>query len=140
MGLFTKKYNVNYTDLITQLEAGDEENTPDMLWQPKGKKIDYSPISVGLIQKLKKENQAEPGLKIHSTYQKGGFELIIFDFPKNADFPFTPVIIDKSNSKIAGILLPFNELHGHLSKKESKEINAVGMIWVQFAMKNKFNK
>ncbi|MDW7694162.1 hypothetical protein R9C00_05385 [Flammeovirgaceae bacterium SG7u.111] len=139
MGLFKKKYNIDYSILISELEKGDKGVVQNLLWQPKNKTINYFPITTKLIQKLEKSENSIDKLVIHKKIEKGRFELIIFEIPwAKSDIPYSSIIIDKSNSKIAGIILPFNELHGHLSTKENKMIGDLGKEWTEFVMKYRF--
>ncbi len=95
---------------------------------------------ISLIKKLKKDDETIGNLTIHYKHTNGKFELIIFDVPwKNGDVPYSPIIIDRTNGKIVGIMLPFNEVIRHLSSKENKEISALGVEWTGFAIKYRFN-
>lgn len=139
MKFFKRTYSVDYSNLISKLEKGDENSIQDLLWQPKNKIIQYLPHTVSLIQKLRKNKTTNDSLTIYQKNNKGHFELVIFEIPwVQEDIPYSPLIIDKSNSKIIGIMLPFNELEKYLSKKESKDIGYLGMIWTTFVMKYRF--
>jgi hypothetical protein len=139
MKLFKKKYNVDYSHLISELEKGNESAVQNLLWQPKNKIVNYLPITTELIQKLKKDKNSADTLTIHKKFEKGRFELVIFEVPwLESDVPYSPIIIDKSNNKIVGVMLSFNELHGHLSTKENKTIGGLGLEWTGFVMKYRF--
>ena len=139
MIFFRKTQKVDYINLISKLEIGDENVIQNLLWQPKNKLVHYLPIAVELIQKLKKEGQSSNNLTIHKNFKKGRFELLILNTPwTTSDVPYSPIIIDRGNSKIVGIMLPFNELHGHLSNKEDRIIGNLVMKWVDFVIKYRF--
>lgn len=134
MRIFKKKYKVDYKDLISKLEIGNENDISNLLWSPKNKPVNHLPISTELIQKLKKQSSINE-LKIHKSFEKGRFELIIFEIPwTESDVPYSPIIIDKSNGKIIGVMLPFNELIEYLNNKENKEINSLGIEWTSFVI------
>jgi hypothetical protein len=135
MRLFKKKHKVNYDELISKLENGNESDIKDLLWSPKNESAKHLPISIELIKKLKKENSLDE-LKVHKRFEKGRFELIIFEIPwTDSDVPYSPIIIDKSNGKIVGIMLPFNELIQYLDNKEQKEVSNLGIEWTSFVIK-----
>ena len=136
MNLFQKKYKVNYDDLISKLKNGNKESIESLLWQPKNGRINYLPVTFEMILKL-----CDLDLTIHKKIENRNFELIIFKTNNaNEDFPFSPIIIDKSNTKIVGIMLPFNELNEKISIKENKRIGDLGLIWTKFAIDQRFNK
>ncbi|MEO9952143.1 hypothetical protein [Nonlabens sp.] len=134
MNIFNRKYKINYDNLISKLETGNENVISNLLWSPKNKTINHLPVSIELIKKLKKIDKNYE-LQIHKKIKKGRFELIIFKIPwTDGDIPFSPIIIDLSNSKIIGVILPFNELNAFLSGKESKSIRYLSKQWVNFVI------
>lgn len=136
MTLFKRKYNVDYSLLISELGKGDEKAIQNLLWQSKKKTVKYLPITTVMIQKFKNLENSTNNLRIYKKKDKGRFELIIFEVPWiKSEVPYSPIIIDKANSKIVGIMLPFNELHNHLSKKEIKNIGILGLEWTGFVLK-----
>jgi len=84
MKLFNRNPKINYKNLITILEKGDEEEIPNLLWQPKQQLINYLPVTISTIQKLKRTVESDNGLKIHQRLSKGRYELIIFKLPRVA--------------------------------------------------------
>ncbi|MFI1770171.1 hypothetical protein [Thalassobellus citreus] len=134
MRIFKKKYKVDYENLISKLEIGNEVEIRELLWKPKNKAVEYLPNTTELVKKLKKEKTADQ-LKIHKKLEKGRFELLVFEITwTESDVPYSPIIIDKSNSKIVGVMLPFNELIPHLTNKENKEIGSLGIEWTSFVI------
>jgi hypothetical protein len=43
-------------------------------------------------------------------------------------------------ARVVGVMLPFNELHQVLSRKQNEEISELGMVWTMFAIENQFGK
>lgn len=135
---FKRRYNVDYGALISQLEDGNLEDIPKLLWQPQNGIVQYLPISTDMILKLKKETGSALGLSIYEQHQRDRFELVIFKIPWGVrEVPFEPIIIDRANGKIVGIMLPFNELHFHLNHREQKQIGELGIIWTKFVLKQR---
>lgn len=141
MRSFKKKNQINYDELVQTLEQGDEAAVQQLLWQPKTGKIDYLSVTTEMLQKLKKmDNVSEKGLSIFKILEKGSYELILFNTPWLAeDLPFSPLVVEKTTGKIVGIMLPFNELHEHLSKRDHSVINDLGGQWVLFTINYRFN-
>jgi hypothetical protein len=137
MRLFSRKSNIDYNYLISKLESGDSNEIREMLWQPKDKIIEYLPITIELIRKLRNENSASGSLTIHKQIPKGRFELLIFKISGSIDkIHFSPLLIDKDTFKIVGIMLLFNELYGQFTKNEDNEILKLSTLWTKFIMKN----
>lgn len=133
MWFFRKKRNTDYDKLISILEKGDELEILELLWQSKKGQIKYLPVVTTMLQKLKKDNTTTKSLLVHKKTKKGKYELIVFHIPwDNSDLPYSPLIIDKTNGKVVGIMLPFNELHNHISKKDSSTIEDLGTQWIMF--------
>lgn len=133
MWFLSKKRNIDYDKLISTLEKGDEEEILELLWQPKKGQVKYLPIVTTMLQKLKKDNTTTKDLLVHKKTEKGNYELIVFHIPwDNSDVPYSPLIIDKTNGKVVGVMLPFNELHNHISKKDSSAIEDLGKQWIMF--------
>ncbi len=138
---FFKKKKIDYDHLISSLENGNEIDIKNLLWQSKKEDINYLPETIKLVQKLKKNNSLDNGLTIFKKIEKGNYELIIFNTAiQDSDLPYSPLIIDKTTSKIVGIILPFNELHYHLSNQDSSTIGELGIQWVKFVMENRSKK
>ncbi len=139
MKLFRKNYSVDYSRLISQLEKGDESDIHNLLWQPKNKRVNYLPITIELIQKLKIIENSNHRLTIHSKIEKSRFEILIFKTPwVTSDLPYSPLIIDKSSCKIVGVMLPFNEIIEYLNRSENNVINSLGVEWTGFVIKTRF--
>ena len=131
---FKKKYTVDYTSLISKLETANEYDIQNLLWQPPAGSVKYLPDTIKLVQRLKRLGSAK-GLSIYQHMDGGNFELIIFNVPwDTSGKPFSPLIIDKKNGKIAGLMLPFNELYAYLSKADSDAIAELATRWVRFIM------
>ncbi|HWB63109.1 MAG TPA: hypothetical protein VG603_06335 [Chitinophagales bacterium] len=121
------------------MEEGKETEIQKLLWQPKVTIVKYLPIAGELILKLKRPSASASGLSIYERIEKGNFELLIFELAwDNSDLPYLPLIIDRRNGKVAGIMLLFNELYYHLSKKEQNDIGDLSKHWVMFAFKRRF--
>jgi hypothetical protein len=129
------KQFIAYEKLISILENGDEIEIKNLLWQPECKKIEYAPSVIASIQKLKTENH---NLSIFKKLDKNNYELIIFNMPWKKDFPYSPIIINKVDGKIVGIMLQFDELHDKFSEKDNSDIGDLGMQWVNFVMAHKY--
>jgi hypothetical protein len=137
---FRKKKTVDYQTLISILEQGNKEDVRGILWQPKGTTVDYLPVTYSLIEKLKKPLSSDTMLTISQQIENGDFELVIFSIPwTTSDVPYTPLVIHKPTEKIVGIMLPFNELHGHITERESKRVAELGVKWTKFVMEFRFN-
>ena len=135
MWFFSKKKNIDYNQLISTLEQGDETAILELLWQPKNEKIKYLPVVTTMLQQLKKPHSADEGLSIFKKLEKGNYELIIFNTPWQADdLPFSPLVLDKISGKVVGVMLLFNELHTHISKQDNSTIGDLGAQWVMFTM------
>jgi hypothetical protein len=132
MLFFDRPKPIDYSAILPILERADPEEMEQLLWHPRHKRINYLPITISLLQKLKKGEDSH--LEIHKVISKGMFELAIFKLPwSNAANPYSPLIFEKT-SKVVGVMLPFNELHGVISKKQSSQIGDLGVAWVSFAM------
>jgi hypothetical protein len=133
MWFFNKKEDIDYNNLVSTLEKGEEADIQNLLWQPKQGQIKYLPIVTTMLQKLKKSDTSNKGLSIFKKLEKGNYELIIFSTPwDDSDLPFSPLILDKITGKVVGVMLPFNELHNHISKKGNSNIGNLGAQWVMF--------
>jgi hypothetical protein len=138
MRLFKRRFNLDYNYLISKLERGDSNEIREMLWQPKNETINYLPNTLELIRKLKTDNLTQVRLTIHKQIHKGRFVLLIFNTSGSMDnLDFSPLLLDKDTCKIVGIMLLFNELYGHFTKKEDKEILKLSVIWTKFIFKTK---
>lgn len=138
---FFKKKNIDYNKIVSVLENGNEADIQNLLWQPKQGQVNYLPVATTMIQKLKKKDSSDKGLSIFKTIEKGNYELIIFNTPwHDEDLPFYPLIVDKAAEKVVGIMLPFNELHSYLSKRDNSTIGDLGVQWVKFTMDYRFKK
>lgn len=132
-----KRKKIDYSGIISTLETGNEIEVKKLLWQPESHVIEYMPFILGKLIELKPPSGMH--LEIHQHFEKGGFELVIFTLPwSNEKIPYSPVIFDKKTGKIVGNLMPFNELHGLLSKRQRSQINALGMIWIKFTFPYNF--
>jgi hypothetical protein len=133
MWFFNKKKEINYNNLVSTLEKGYEIDILKLLWQPRHGQVEYLPVVTNMLQKLKKTDTSTERLSILKKIEKGNYELIIFSTPwDNSDLPFYPLILDKTTGKVAGVMLPFNELHNHISKKDNSIINDLGAQWTMF--------
>ena len=125
--------------LTAILEKGDKKEIEGLLWQPKNTVVDYLPITVDMILKLKRPGTSSEKLSIYKTDTSKNFTLLIFNIPWTKDtLAFLPIIIETSTNKIVGVMLPFNELQQVLSPKQNKEISGLGMIWTMFAIEKQF--
>lgn len=132
MWFFSEKKNINYNRLISKLERGNKYDIKDLLWQPSAIKINYLPVTTTMLHKLKRPELSASGLTVYKTIENGNYELIIFNVPWNTSkIALSPIIIERSTEKIVGIMLPFNELHGHLPRHADKLIGELGVSWVK---------
>jgi hypothetical protein len=143
MNFFWKKESIpsaaSLQKLVYIIEKGNKEEIEELLWQPKKSNIEYLPITFDMILKLKNPEPSSEKLSIHKTESNKNFTLLIFSTPwTKKEFQFLPLIIENSTSKIVGIMLPFNELHRQLSKRQSKEISELGVFWTIFAIEKQF--
>jgi len=135
MWFFNKKKDMDYDNLVSILEKGDEADIQKLLWQPKQGRVKYLPVATSMLQKLKKSDTSDKGLSIFKKIEKGNYELLIFNTPwDGVDLPFSPLVLDKTTGKVVGIMLPFNELHNHISKKDNSIIGDLGTQWVMFTI------
>ena len=135
---FFNRYKVDYERLIATLETSDEQVIHKLLWQPKQETIDYLPFTSEMLQKLKKPPGSTSSLSIFKIIRRGKFELIILNLPwEKGDKAYSPIIIDRRNEKIVGIMLPFNELYGHMPDTTRETISSLGILWVQFIFEKK---
>lgn len=133
MWFFNKKKKIDYDNLVSTLEKGDEIDILKLLWQPEHGQIKYLPDVTNMLQKLKKFDTSTKRLSILKKLEKGNYELLIFNTPwDNSDLPFSPLVLDKITGKVIGVMLPFNELHNHISKRDSSVIGDLGAQWVMF--------
>jgi len=141
MWIFNKRKNIDYDNLLVTLEKGEEAEVQKLLWQPKQGQVNYLTISTIMLQKLKKPNSTNKGLSIFKKIEKDNYELIIFNTPwKESDIPFSPLVLDKLTGKVVGVMLPFNELHNYISKKDSSIIGDLGTQWILFTFECRKNK
>lgn len=140
MWFFKKKNNIDYNKLVSVLQKGDVPELQSILWQPRSAHVDYLPVVITWLHKLKQPETSDKGLSIYKKIAKGHFELIIFNIPwKSDDLPFAPLVIDTRTGTVVGVMLPFNELHGHISKKDNSMIGELGGAWVLFTMEYSAN-
>ena len=132
-------FNKNHSEIISLLENGELQTIDKLLWQPGHAKIEYLPNVVDMVQKFKKPAIANQNLEIHKAIDKGSYQLLILKVPwLDTDIKYSPVIFDKLTSKIVGIMLPFNELHGFLSPKQNADIGHLSMEWTGFILSKQF--
>jgi hypothetical protein len=135
MWFFNTKKNIDYKNLVAILEIGDEAAIQQLLWQPKHKQLDYLPVTTEMLQNLMKPNSSNHELSIHKTIETKKYELIIFSTPwVNSDLPFSPLILEKTTGKVVGVMLLFNELYHHFSKKDNSAISDLGVNWILFTL------
>lgn len=135
MWFFNKKKIIDYKYIVATLEKGDEAAIQKLLWQPKHKHLDYLPVTTEMLQNLMKPDSSNHELSIHKTIESKKFELIIFSTPwSNSDLPFSPLILEKTSGKVVGVMLLFNELQNHFSKKDNSVIGDLGVNWVLFTL------
>ena len=126
--------------LVNVLKKGDADEFSQLLYQPKTGKIEYLPITFDMLLKLKKPPGDEISLSIHKIVIGKHFSLLIFNMPwSDSDLKFYPTLIHNSTCKIVGVMLPFNQLIGKLTKKENEEANKLAMEWTGFAISNQLN-
>ena len=92
-----------------------------------------------MLLKLKRPVQESLPLIIHKRICRKKCSLIILDkqWEKN-ESRYYPILIQNFSCKIIGIMLPFNELHGKLSKQEYSESTDLGVEWTGFIIFNNF--
>ncbi len=134
--LFKRSYNnIDYPALMAMLEEGKKEMIQMFLYESQS--VSYLPSTFIMLAKMKKPSDTGLGLRIHKTYQKGKYELVIFEVPwQQSSAPFLPLILDRKLKKIVGIMLPFNELLPLLTSSEQKKIGELGITWTGFIMES----
>src|SRR5688572_23938795 len=131
MFFFRKARPTDYSRIISILERGDPQEAYELLWQPRNRKLNYLPVTIGIILKLSKSESTNDHLSVHKVVSNGNYELVIFSLPwSTTGLPYAPLIFDKRTSKIVGAVLPFNEVHGHIPDREIRQITDVGMQWL----------
>lgn len=135
-----EKHNkVNHPALISILEKGNSTDIRQFLFQPEDIFIDYLPATYEMLLKLKRPADSPGNLSIYKTFENGNYQLIIFNVPWNEnDVPYSPIILNKIEGKIVGIMLPFNEISDYLSKKDNKIIAGLSTNWITLVMKFRF--
>jgi hypothetical protein len=140
--LWNKKANnfsKNHAQIISLLEQGEIETIEQLLYQPDNKRIEYLPITFEMIVKFKKPQNCGQSLSVYQTFDKGKYQLVIFEIPwLDKELKYSPIIFDKMKSKIVGIMLPFNELYGCFSKKDNSDISKLGVEWTGFIISKQF--
>jgi hypothetical protein len=139
LSIFRKSFpDVNYPDLIDILERNDPSELTFLLL--KSEKIRYLPITFSMLDKMAKPHGFSGNLRIYERHNNGKYELAIFEVPWDSsdDIKFLPLILDKSVTRIVGVMLPFNELIPILNKSEQKQIHKLSSIWMTFIMARKF--
>ena len=135
MLFFRRHKNIDFSDIISILETGNLTDLQQLLWQPRKGRIEYLPITMTMLQKLKKSESSSDNLTIHQKIDKGNFELVIFSTPWTASrIPYSPLIFDKRHGKIVGVMLPFNELYNVLSQRDRNVIGELGAEWIEFTL------
>jgi hypothetical protein len=133
--------NTSWKAIIPILEKGDEAELKTLLWKSNNKPIQFLPITITMVQRLSKPDGIKERLVVHDVWRQGKFILVIFQVPWDKDdFKYSPLIIDTRNNKVAGKMLPFNELHGILTNAESNQIGELGAKWALWAFKMQFDE
>lgn len=141
MWFLRKKNNIDYENLVSTLEKGEDPEVKELLWQPKNGKVEYLSATKVMLQKLRKKQASDPSLSILKKIEKGGYELIIFRTPwGSSDLPYSPLILDKRTGKIVGVMLAFNELQNHISRKDNSIIGDLGSRWILFTIETRSKK
>jgi hypothetical protein len=129
----------SWRSLIPVLESGKGEDLKSLLWNVGNRDISFMPLTISLLQKLAKPEHAKDGLKVYQTHQKGDFLLVIFEQGWiTDDIPYSPLVINLKWNRIAGIMLPFNEIIPYLSNSESKAIGDLAGIWTLWIISKRF--
>jgi len=142
LNLLSWANEINEDKLKATLETLERGNTKDfqaLLYQPISQKIEYLPITTEMLLKLKSPDKKKLPLIIHERICRKKCSLIILDkqWEKN-ESRYYPILIQNSSCKIIGIMLPFNELHGKLSKQEYSEATDLGVEWTGFIVFKNF--
>lgn len=134
--LFKRSYNyIDYPALIAMLEEGKQEIIQMFLY--KSQSVSYLPSTFIMLAEMKKPSDTGLGLRIHKTYQKGKYELVIFEVPwQQSSTTFSPIILDRKLKKIVGIMLPFNEILPLLTSSEQKKIGELAIAWTGFIIQS----
>lgn len=120
-----------YKNLLPVFRRGKESELRAMLWQPREPKIKYMDLSVSILKKIQPPSGEEELLRIERVYSTWHFDLVIFHTPwSNGKTPYQPLIFYRHRRKVAGVILPWNELHGYLTKRAENQIFELGKIWV----------
>lgn len=125
-----------YKSLLPVFRRGKESELRAILWQPREPKIKYMDVTVSILQKIQPPSGEEESLKIERVYSTWNFDLVIFYTPwSDGKLPYHPLIFYRNKKKVAGVILPWNELRGYLTKRAENQICELGKIWVLLSMK-----
>lgn len=135
----SKTFFKSHQQIISLLEEGEIETVEKLLYQAKDREIKYLPVTADMILKFKKPKNSNQSLTVYKTFDKGKYQLIIFEVPWfDKEVKYSPIIFDTVTSKVVGIMLPFNELHEILSSKDNSDIGKLGIEWTGFILSKQF--
>lgn len=93
-------------------------------------------LTVSTLQKIQPPKGQEHRLKIERVYSTWNFDLVIFYTPwSDGKTPYSPLIFYRRKKKVAGVILPWNELHAYLTKRAQDQIFELGKIWIFLTMR-----
>lgn len=132
-----KRPPIDYSTLISDLQEGNFDIVRKHL--AFSNSINYVDGVNFMLAKMRRPEGDVRNLSLFQTVPNGQFELAIFNVPWNSNLPHLPLILNLDTSEICGIMLPFNELHDKLSKRQKTEIAKLSMTWTGFAIESQFS-
>ena len=130
MFLFWKRKTkpaIDYSKLIIDLQEGNWETIHKHLAFHDS--VNYLDAVVFMLAKMQRPGEHTGNLSLYKTVPNGKFELAIFNVPWNTNSPFLPLILNRIDGKIYGVMLPFNELGSKLTKRQKNEIGQLAIVW-----------
>lgn len=124
-----------YAKLIPVLQRGHTSELRALLWQPRGLRIDYSAITLSLLQKFQTPPGEQQPISVARVYSTWNFDLVLFNLPsKQSEIPYEPLLFYRRQMKAVGVMMPFNELSPYLTKKAKDQIFRLSKTWIFLTM------
>ena len=132
---FEKSKNIDLKKIIPVLEEGNDKALMQLLWQPASWQVDYLPITLTMLLRLKKVGSDPEGLRVHKIFDDGQSELIVFQLPwVQKEKNYSPLLVDKKTEKVIGIMQTFNEIMELMSQSQRQSAMSLSHKWVRFIM------
>lgn len=135
-GLFKQDHDV-LNELVRALSFGKRTELNNFLWRPRNKDVRFLAITYGLLKKYEAPADSGSLLQIYRTHTAGDFSLIIFRKPwDKGKFPYEPLLLNHEENKVAGIMLPFNEIIPLLRNSEHDDASELAKTWALWAFQH----